>query len=89
MSLSFVCGSDYTCAPDVHRISIAGVCRRSRKHQRERYIACRENRGVFLCEKMSKEWVKRMEDSHAKVNTVTVIVRVVVVVEDVLKFVKW
>lgn len=45
--------------------------------------------GVLFCEKMSKEWVKRMEDSHAKVNTVTVIVRVVVVVEDVLKFVKW
>ena len=34
---------------------------------------------------MSKEWAKRMEDSHAKVDNVTVAVGVIVVVEDVLK----
>jgi len=31
---------------------------------------------------MSKEWVKRIEDSHAKVDNVTVTVWVVVVVEE-------
>jgi len=34
---------------------------------------------------MSKEWAKRMEDSHAKVDNVTVTVGVIVVVEDVPK----
>ena len=34
----------------------------------ERWVACWENVGVLLYEKMSKEWVKRMEDSHAKVD---------------------
>ena len=39
----------------------------------------------MLREKMRKEWVKRMEDSHAKVDNATVTVGVIVVVEDVLK----
>jgi len=34
---------------------------------------------------MGKEWVKRMEDSHAKVDNATVTVGVIVVVENVLK----
>ena len=44
--------------------------------------------GVLFCEKMSKEWVKRMEDSHAKVDNDNVTVGVFVVVEEVLVSVK-
>ena len=42
----------------------------------------------MLCEKMSKEWVRRMEDSHPKADIANVTVRVIIVVEDVLGSVK-
>jgi len=38
---------------------------------------------------MSKERVRRMEDSHTKVDNANVTVRVIIVVEDVLGSVKW
>ena len=47
-----------------------------------------ENGGVLFCEKMSKEWVRRMEGSQAKGDNVNVTVRVIIVVEDVLLSVK-
>jgi len=37
---------------------------------------------------MSKEWVRRMEDSHPKADIANVTVRVIIVVEDVLRSVK-
>jgi len=37
---------------------------------------------------MSKEWVRKMEDSHPKLDGVNVTVRVIIVVEDVLGSVK-
>ena len=39
---------------------------------------------LFICEKMSKEWVRRMEDSHPKADIANVTVGVIIVVEDVL-----
>ena len=42
----------------------------------------------MLCEKMSKERVRRMEDSHTKVDNANFTVRVIIVVEDVLGSVK-
>ena len=52
----------------------------------EREESC--SSGVLLCEKMSKEWVRRMEDSHPNADIVNVTVRVIIVVEDVLGSVK-
>ena len=95
MSLYFVCVRVEAIIP-VHQMStgfpwpfflwLRGW--RSQKSRRERWIARQENGEVFLCEKMNKEWVKMMRDSHAKVDNANATVGVIVVVEDDLGFVK-